>query len=114
MIAKTERLQKYNYTLSSMDWNALQDLFCSSSLLKTDFYGLGTASEVQGTTSHCAERMLHPPANSDVFQRYTQFCARNVRLQFSADFAEAANANSVRTSESTQMIDKLNLRSHSR
>nr|GEW90635.1 protein WVD2-like 4 [Tanacetum cinerariifolium] len=57
--------------------------------------------------------MLHPHADSDVFQRYTQFCARNVRLRFSADFAEAANANSVGTSQSAQMIDKLNLRSHS-
>ncbi|GKC81294.1 hypothetical protein Tco_1137011 [Tanacetum coccineum] len=53
-----------------------------------------TASDVQGTTSRCAERMLHPHADSDVFQRYTQSCARNVRLRFLADFAEAANANS--------------------
>ncbi|GJV22458.1 hypothetical protein Tco_1371478 [Tanacetum coccineum] len=73
----------------------------------------GTASDVQVTTSRCAERMLHPHADSDVFQRYTQFCARNVRLRFSADFAEAANANSVGTTQSAQMIDKLNLRSHS-
>ncbi|GKB80095.1 hypothetical protein Tco_0946990, partial [Tanacetum coccineum] len=73
----------------------------------------GTASDVQVTTSRSAERMLHPHADSDVFQRYTQFCARNVRLRFSADFAEAANANSVGTTQSAQMIDKLNLRSHS-
>nr|GEW24771.1 hypothetical protein [Tanacetum cinerariifolium] len=71
-------------------------------------------TDVQGTTSRCAERMLHPHADSDVFQRYTQFCARNVQLSFLADFAEAANANSVGTSQSAQMIDKLNLRSHSR
>ncbi|GKD55904.1 hypothetical protein Tco_1289291, partial [Tanacetum coccineum] len=32
------------YTLSSMDWNALQDLFCSFSPLKIDFCGLGLES----------------------------------------------------------------------
>ncbi|GJZ47618.1 hypothetical protein Tco_0601450, partial [Tanacetum coccineum] len=57
-------------------------------------YFPGIASDVQGTTSRCAECMLHPHADSDVFQRYTQLCARNVRLQFSTDFAEAANGNS--------------------
>ncbi|GJV62608.1 hypothetical protein Tco_1473436 [Tanacetum coccineum] len=35
----------WNYTLSSMDWNALQDLFCSFSPLKIDFYGLVSTLE---------------------------------------------------------------------
>ncbi|GJY99861.1 hypothetical protein Tco_0517291 [Tanacetum coccineum] len=56
--------------------------------------------------------MLHPHADSDVFQRYTQFCARNVRLRFSADFAEAM-LTALEPRKSAQMIDKLNLRSHS-
>ncbi|GJU82301.1 hypothetical protein Tco_1284666 [Tanacetum coccineum] len=32
---------------------------------------------LKGTAFRCAERMLHPHASSDVFQRYTQLCARN-------------------------------------
>ncbi|GJR60405.1 hypothetical protein Tco_1502567 [Tanacetum coccineum] len=51
-------------------------------------------NSIRRSTSHCAEHMLHPHAGSDVFQRYTQLCARNVRPQFSADFTEATNANS--------------------
>ncbi|GJU38237.1 hypothetical protein Tco_1191194 [Tanacetum coccineum] len=49
---------------------------------------------IRRSTSRCAERMLHPHAGSDVFQSYTQLCALNARPQFSADFTEAANANS--------------------
>ncbi|GJX99622.1 hypothetical protein Tco_0356641 [Tanacetum coccineum] len=46
MIPKTERLLKYmDYTLSPMEMITLLDLFCSSSPLKIDFYGLGSGSQ---------------------------------------------------------------------
>nr|GEU32460.1 reverse transcriptase domain-containing protein [Tanacetum cinerariifolium] len=51
-------------------------------------------NNIRRSTSRCAERMLHPHAGSDVFQRYTQLCARNAGPQFSADFIEDANASS--------------------
>ncbi|GJS12360.1 hypothetical protein Tco_0369156 [Tanacetum coccineum] len=53
----------------------------------------GTTSDIQITTSGCVKRMSLLDADSDVFQRYSQLCARNVRPRFSADFPEAGYVN---------------------
>ncbi|GJT69157.1 hypothetical protein Tco_1028443 [Tanacetum coccineum] len=52
-----------------------------------------TASDIQITTSGCVKRMSLLDADSDIFQRYSQLCAHNVRPRFLADFPEAGYVN---------------------
>ncbi|GJS27008.1 hypothetical protein Tco_0487628 [Tanacetum coccineum] len=58
------------------------------------YYFPGTTSDIQITTSGCVKRMSLLDADSNVFQRYSQLCARNVRPWFSAAFPEAGRVNS--------------------
>ncbi|GJS52082.1 hypothetical protein Tco_0625444 [Tanacetum coccineum] len=53
----------------------------------------GITSDIQITTSGCVKRMSLLDVDSDVFQRYSQLCARNVRPRFSADFLKAGCVN---------------------
>nr|GEX96680.1 hypothetical protein [Tanacetum cinerariifolium] len=57
----------------------------------------GTTSQVQGITSDRVKRKLKPDTESDVFSRYSNLCARNVRPRCSS---EAAHANSAESMQS--------------
>nr|GEY04581.1 putative ribonuclease H-like domain-containing protein [Tanacetum cinerariifolium] len=57
--------------LSSMDWNALQDLFCSSSLLKIDFRGLDLVAYSNADWARC-------PTNRRLTSGYCVFLRNNL------------------------------------
>ncbi|GJW01939.1 putative PIF1 DNA helicase/replication protein A1-like protein [Tanacetum coccineum] len=84
MIPKTERLQGIgDYKLFPMELIALQDLFCSSSLLKIYFYGLGIKKD--GTTHlvvlKSAKKVLPDKMGNSYVKHVTRLLTTLYRLE---------------------------------
>ncbi|GKF05041.1 hypothetical protein Tco_0035709, partial [Tanacetum coccineum] len=57
------------------------------------YFFSGPASVVEKMDSHCGKRKFQTYEESDVFERYSELYARNIRARSPANLPQAANVN---------------------